>query len=230
MSPRVLRVGSRVRHIVFALALSSAFALSSAAGSAAASDESARVSPRIIGGTLAPAGTWPSLVALVASGGNPASGQFCGGTLIAKRWVLTAAHCLVDASGNAVPPGDQYVFAGQHDLTAPGEEIEVSRVLVNPNYDDTSTVNDIALLELTNASSQSVRPVIKPSQTDSWQPGDPALVAGWGGVVPQPVGCPGSPGCPAQTYSNELREVQVAVVDDADCGSEYGSFFDSPSM
>jgi len=72
--------------------------------------------------------------------------------------------------------------------------------------------------------------VIKPSQADSWQPGDAAFVAGWGGVVSQPAGCPASPGCPSQIYSNDLREVAVAVVGDADCASEYGSFFDSPSM
>ncbi|XP_046922295.1 ovochymase-1 [Lynx rufus] len=43
--------------------------------------------PRVVGGRAAPAKSWPWLVSLQHQGQH-----FCGGALIAKQWVLTAAH------------------------------------------------------------------------------------------------------------------------------------------
>ena len=55
---------------------------------------------RIIGGSDAPVGAWPWIVSLENSdlGADPYASSFCGGSLIASDWVLTAAHCLVDES------------------------------------------------------------------------------------------------------------------------------------
>ena len=49
-------------------------------------------SSRIVGGTeVAPANKYPWMFALV----NSLGGQFfCGGTLLASKYVLTAAHCM----------------------------------------------------------------------------------------------------------------------------------------
>ena len=52
---------------------------------------------RIIGGRQALQGVYPWQAALVTSKNRFV---FCGGSLIYPSWVLTAAHCVVDATGN----------------------------------------------------------------------------------------------------------------------------------
>src|SRR5688500_18515972 len=75
--------------------------------------------PEIVGGREAEPGAWPWQAALVqAQSANAFNGQFCGGTLIAPEWVLTAAHC-VDAGEE---PGELHVVLGRHQLSTDAGE------------------------------------------------------------------------------------------------------------
>lgn len=58
----------------------------------------------ITSGTLATPGEWPWQVRILR--GVDDEKGFCGGSLIAPRWVLTAAHCLTSPRGVAVGYGD----------------------------------------------------------------------------------------------------------------------------
>ena len=53
---------------------------------------------RIVGGTKAPKGAWPWQAQIRTSSGFP----FCGGTLVAPQWVVTAAHCVSRKSTSAI--------------------------------------------------------------------------------------------------------------------------------
>jgi hypothetical protein len=68
----------------------------------------------IIGGKEIDPGSRPYLVS-VGRGGEKGENQFCGGSVISKHAVLTAAHCLFDEdTGHWYPP--QWVEFHRHDL------------------------------------------------------------------------------------------------------------------
>ncbi|XP_037932772.1 serine protease snake-like [Teleopsis dalmanni] len=76
----------------------------------------------------------------------------CGGALITKRFVLTAAHC-TDFEG-ASPT---FVRVGGSNLTdTNGSDIKIKKIIVHPTFDYVSSYNDIALIELQEESNKSI--------------------------------------------------------------------------
>ena len=148
------------RVIAVALAAALVVAVPRAAATEAASTTDARDAviggtpvggTRVLDGDLPVPDEWPSVVALVGPGEEPAiARQFCGATVVAPRWVLTAAHCLHGAR-QALEPIDVRVVAGVTDLgSGPVDEHEVTNLFVHPGYEHGSADarDDIALIEL----------------------------------------------------------------------------------
>lgn len=67
------------------------------------------LSGRVVGGVNAEKGSWPWQAIIKLNGKG-----ICGGTLIAKKWVLTAAHCM-KVSGREVAESELEVILGKQD-------------------------------------------------------------------------------------------------------------------
>ena len=140
---------------------------------------------RIVDGEEVRPGSWPWQVSITLAD----TGHWCGGSVIAPRWVLTAAHCVFDRSGLVRHPGDLSVLAGTHDLDEGGIHVDVKRVVVHHGYSDGAFEDDIALLELTGPAG--VRSVELPDEERAEQfssPGTMATVTGWGFLKPKDFG------------------------------------------
>lgn len=139
---------------------------------------------RIVGGEEAEPFSWPWVAALykvTSSGGNR---FLSAGTLINKKFVLTAAHVFTP---DDLRTASYVVMLGTHDAQDAVAEYAVSAVLVHPKYEHRYYYNDIALLKLERQVifNNYIMPVCLPSPVapllrDRDLQGKNVTVMGWG--------------------------------------------------
>ena len=84
---------------------------------------------RIYGGVESEPNAWPWIASLnkAASGGH-----FCGATILAEEWIITAAHCCDEQSAE-----DILVKVGEFDFASEsGDEriVKVEKLIQHPKY------------------------------------------------------------------------------------------------
>ena len=148
------------------------------ASSDSASRSGSGGSARVVGGEPPPEGRYPFVASLQKVGATGASAHFCGGSLVDEVWVLTAAHCLKSVTSKEfrVVVGATRLSAGDGQVRRPAE------IRISPGFDGDSTHGaDVALVRL-SVPVDGIEPVepVRPSERARWEPGDRAVVVGWG--------------------------------------------------
>ncbi|XP_008564527.1 PREDICTED: serine protease 27-like [Galeopterus variegatus] len=135
-----------------------------------------RMLNRMVGGQDALEGEWPWQVSIQRNGSH-----FCGGSLVAERWVLTAAHCFPNTSENSL----YRVLLGARQLVQPGPHAvyaQVKRVESNPLYQGMASSADVALVELEApvTFTNYILPVCLPDPSVIFETGMNCWITGWG--------------------------------------------------
>ncbi|XP_029663392.1 chymotrypsin-1-like [Formica exsecta] len=166
--------------------------------------------PHIVNGTDALLGGHPYMVSLRLN-----NNHFCGGSIIAKRHILTAAHCLTTFSDPKVLK-NVTVHAGTNFLTKTGDVYNVKKVIIHPDYDPDLIRNDIGLFHLkTDIVFKDVVQSIPIATTNSTLVGEFCFLIGWGrlkksGKIP-----------------DKLQKLDLKVFSQTDCKILYEDIQDS---
>lgn len=169
-----------------------------------------------VGGSETKPGADPWQVGLVFSTVKTRIVAFCGGSLIAERWVLTAAHCI-----GAMDKGLYQVIAGTVDLDKAGlTRVGIVEAYVFKTYrvsiigPDEVQIDDIALLKLASATDGT--PIARAVDGDdkALKPQQEMLVTGWGATDPRPRSAALTPGV------RLLNGVGIQYVPPSDCSDK----------
>ncbi|XP_064633924.1 chymotrypsin-like protease CTRL-1 [Lineus longissimus] len=162
---------------------------------------------RVVGGTKAQHGAWPWQVSIQIAGNE----HICGGTIIDKQWILTAAHCFpVQRS-----PLYYLVRVGEHRLhLSDGTEVDhyIAEIIVHEKWlgNTPEDPDDIALLKLVKpvTFNDHVKPVCLATEYDEFESHQDCWVTGWGETK-------------GTGDNNYLQQLQSNMVSNSECNRKY---------
>ncbi|XP_063244258.1 uncharacterized protein LOC134543278 [Bacillus rossius redtenbacheri] len=156
---------------------------------------------RIVGGYVTKVNEFPWVVAMYRRGRF-----YCAGSLITRRHVLTAAHCVENINMK-----DVRVSLGEHDRVSKAEAVTVERkVRAAAKHADFTLLtfnHDVAVLELDSPVKlgATIRTACIPDHAEEDYSGRVAVVAGWGRVEEK------------KPTSGMLRKVAVPIMTEEEC-------------
>jgi secreted trypsin-like serine protease len=203
-----MRFRAAIRGTVALAALTAVAAVAAGTAPAATPASSA---DRVIAGSPADPAQWPFAAALMVRDRN---GEVldCTGSVIAPRYVVTAAHCAIGMN-----PRKFSVIVGRATLkdTGSGSEIRVKRAKVNPRYGPPDYRADIAILTLAHRTTVTPAELPTVAQDDALtKPGASLHVAGWGATRSN-----------GSNTSNRLLTTEEVALKGDPCKRTYGRSF-----
>merc|ERR1711990_1261493 len=177
---------------------------------------------RIVGGKeVNPKGKLPYQVMFFPCAPRGQCG-LCGGTIVNKKFVITAAHCWDSRMTNLrVVVGEHNVFCDG--VNEGGKVINVKKATMLPDYNKKTMDNDIAVLELSEelTCTDKIKPACLPSSATKDFSGTASTISGWGGTIGYGPRDPR----PKQPQQCGLKETMVKVLagSDSKCSGVLGT-------
>jgi trypsin len=127
----------------------------------------------VVGGKNADISSVPYQAALLAFP------KFCGGSIISKSYILTAAHCIKFPEN----PEHYKIRVGSSSRFKGGTVIGVAKITIHPNYNNPKLSNDIALLQLKTPIKEfgsKIQSIALATPDQKLEAGSLAILSGWG--------------------------------------------------
>lgn len=125
-------------------------ALSFSLFSFASNAEEVTVTPYIVGGANADVAHFPFMASLMFEYDSQPGTiyPFCGGSVLDATHILTAAHCVYDTAAYQVPNMKVVIGVNNAQDMLIAQKVAVKNIYYPSDYNDSTLVNDVAVLEL----------------------------------------------------------------------------------
>ncbi|XP_041089081.1 suppressor of tumorigenicity 14 protein homolog [Polyodon spathula] len=166
---------------------------------------------KIVGGEDARSGEWPWQVSLQMG----RYGHICGASVIASRWLISAAHCFQDSDSIRYSDTSSWkAYIGLRIINIISSSVvtrQVKRIVVHPQYDQYTSDYDIALLELSASVpfNEFIQPACVPARSHFFSTESSCFVTGWGVLVED------------GEISSVLQEATVKIISHNTCNKFY---------